>query len=135
MSPEDKLPDAIAAVHELNESVVDLADVVKKDRESSKTRDMWLAVSVALDVILSFVIVFGGYLIDRSQDEISAIQEAQKAETELNRSNQCALTNMLLRFENTSTTSPTVAPEEKQRRIEAYADLHKIHADLKCESQ
>jgi hypothetical protein len=122
----------------LGESVDTLAQSLietKEEQSRQKRNTRWLAVSIALDIVLSIAIAIGGYLIDQSQNQISAIQEAQIAEIELNRSNQCALTNMLLRFESASTTSPTVAEEEKQRRIDAYEDLHKIHADLRCPSK
>lgn len=132
MSQEDNLGDAVVAVRELNGSVISLADVVTEDRTSSKRRDKWLAISVALDVILSLALVFVGYFIDSNQNEISKIQHTQQVLTERNRDNQCAMVSMFLTYSSATQKSTTLTEDEKQQRLQGYAIIQKIHDDLKC---
>lgn len=135
MSQEDNLEDAVVAVRELNDSVIGLAGVVTEDRTSSQRRDKWLAISVALDVILSFALLFAGYLIDSNQNDISEIQHTQQELTELNRSNQCAMVQMFLSYSSSTQRSTVLTEEEKQQRLQGYAIIQKIHDDLKCTDQ
>lgn len=122
-------------VQQLKNSVEELSrelHTTKAEQDKQIRNTRWLAASVALDIVLSIAIGVGGYLIDRSQDQISVIQRAQEAETDLNRNNQCVLANMLLRFEKTSLSSTTITEAERQQRIDSYKDVHSIHDSLRC---
>lgn len=123
--------DLSQAIDELDRSVKALSEDLREEKDSAKKERRilrWVIASLAFDIALSLAVAFGGYI-------VHSVQLDQEFNTENNRINQCVMINMFIRFEHSSTTSPSITEEERQQRIDLYKDIHKSHDSLKCPDQ
>lgn len=121
---EGQLAQAIVWVGQLKKSVEELSSNVQINRRNTR----WLFASVVFDIVLSFALAYGGYFLNEFQHD-------QQEITQVTRNGQCAFAGLFLDFEKNSINNPTLTPEEKQKRIDAYKKIRGIYDSLECSKQ
>lgn len=125
-----------AAVETLGEEVHTLHQQIRTQDAVIK-RQKWfirlISGSLAADVLLSFFVIWTGIGVVNNQDEINTLQEDLTAQTELNRTSQCAVMGLFFQSEQNIAANPNRTQQQKDDAAAFFVQMHDIAEQLGCE--
>lgn len=125
------LQDAEQAVRDLSEKV-NVNEATIRRAKFAATAALW---GIGFHLLLVVLIGWGLHEVDANQHRIEDLQQTQQAQTERNRTAQCAVNALLLQFEPRTLSNPSYTEEQRREQIRVYETLRSINRDLGCDIQ
>lgn len=125
-----------AEVKELGEAVRSLADRTRVQDVTIKRQKWFLGLisgSLAVDLLLSFFVIWTGLSVVDNQTEITALQDELSTQTELNRTTQCAVMGLFFQSEANIAANPNRTQQQKNDAAAFFVQMHDIAEQLGCE--
>lgn len=87
---------------------------------------------LVLDFTLTLAVGWGWNTVSNSQERVNELAAAVRAESDRNKTAECAVITLFLQFEPKTLANPAYTAEQHAQQEQAYATLRQISRDLQC---